>query len=382
MKKVIIVGASYAGLSAAKKLAQSSDVEVLLIDKNSYHYIQVESYGFVATKYKASDVTVNTSDYIKDLNANVKFFKNEVLSFDSSAKTITTVDNEIHSYDELIIATGSLTNFPPQVPNIEKYSRGIKTLQRASEVEQTFDKVINDANWQEKSDEKKSYNMVIGGAGLSGVEIAAEMANLLKKYRSKTNTEAYEINIIIVDGMPTVLPGMDERLVNACQKRLEELGIQIHLGSFIKDVDESKIYLMNEVEIDYDYFVFTGGVKAITLNSQKTYEVNKLNQYIINDKLQLPGEDNIHVIGDAAQIMINDKYFPPTAQIAIKAGEHVANDIASNSNNRFDFKSSGVLVSLGGSYAIGLANDKYFITGLFAHILKKVVTTMWKRKFV
>ncbi len=80
--------------------------------------------------------------------------------------------------------------------------------------------------------------MVIGGAGLSGVEIAAEMANLLKKHKSKTNTEAYAINIIIVDGMPTVLPGMDERLVTACQERLEDLGIQIHLGSFIKDVDE------------------------------------------------------------------------------------------------------------------------------------------------
>ncbi|OUR74206.1 hypothetical protein A9Q76_01240 [Arcobacter sp. 31_11_sub10_T18] len=382
MKKVIIVGASYAGLYATKKLALSSDVEVLLIDKNSYHYIQVESYGFVATKYKASDVTVNTSDYIKNLNANVKFYKNEVLSFDSVAKTVTTGDKETHSYDELIIATGSLTNFPPQVPNIEKYSRGIKTLQRASEVEQTFDKVINDANWQEKSDAKKSYNMVIGGAGLSGVEIAAEMANLLKKHKSKTNTEAYAINIIIVDGMPTVLPGMDERLVTACQERLEDLGIQIHLGSFIKDVDESKIYLMNDVEIEYDYFVFTGGVKAITLNSDKEYEVNKLNQYVVNDKLQLLGEDNIHVIGDAAQIMIGGKYFPPTAQIAIKAGEYVATAITSNSNENFDFKSSGVLVSLGGCYAIGLANDKYFIKGLLAHVLKKVVTTMHKRKFI
>ncbi len=131
-----------------------------------------------------------------------------------------------------------------------------------------------------------------------------------------------------------------------------------------------------------DYFVFTGGVKAITLNSDKEYEVNKLNQYVVNDKLQLLGEDNIHVIGDAAQIMIGGKYFPPTAQIAIKAGEYVATAITSNSNENFDFKSSGVLVSLGGCYAIGLANDKYFIKGLLAHVLKKVVTTMHKRKFI
>jgi len=382
MKKVIIVGASYAGLYAAKKLALCSDVEVILFDKNAYHYIQVESYGFVATKYKASDVTINTSDYINGLNANVKFQQNEILSFDSEAKTITTIDNEEFTYDELIIATGSLTNFPPQVPNIQKYSIGIKTLQRASEVEQTFGKVINDVIWKSKNNSKKSYNMVIGGAGLSGVEIAAEMANLLNKQKSKTNTEAYDINIIIVDGMKTVLPGMDERLVNASQERLEELGIKIYLGSFIKDVDENKIYLMNDVEIEYDYFVFTGGIKAITLNSSKEYAVNKLNQYVVNEKLQLPEEENIHVIGDAAEMMINDKYYPPTAQIAIKAGEYVADAITTNNTDKFDFKSNGVLVSLGGTYAVGLANDKYFIKGLCAHILKKVVTTMHKRKFI
>ena len=378
MRKIIIVGASYAGLYAARKLSSSSDVEVLLFDKNAYHYIQVEAYGYVASVYNKADVTTNTKEYIERLNKNVKFYKNSVLSFDADKKTITTDANEEFSYDKLIIATGSLTNFPPQVPNIEKYSRGIKTLQRASEVEKTFSDILAKAK-NNKSDEKTVYNMAIGGAGLSGVEIAAEMANLIKE--SNINRSKFELNIIIVDGMKTVLPGMDERLVSSCHKRLEDLGVQIHLGSFIKDVDENKIYLMNDVVIDYDYFVFTGGVKAITIPSSKEHEVNRMNQYILNESLHLKDEEDVYVIGDAGEMELDGKYYPPTAQIAIKSGEFVASSILNNTKDAFTFKSAGVLVALGGSFSIGLANDKYYVTGFIANMMKKVVTKMHKNKF-
>ena len=103
MRKIIIVGASYAGLYAARKLSSSSDVEVLLFDKNAYHYIQVEAYGYVSSVYKKSDVTTNTKEYIERLNKNVKFYENSVLSFDADKKTITTDANEEFSYDKLII---------------------------------------------------------------------------------------------------------------------------------------------------------------------------------------------------------------------------------------------------------------------------------------
>ncbi len=378
MEKIIVVGASYAGLYATRKLSSSSDVEVLLFDKNSYHYIQVEAYGYVSSVYKQSDVTTNTKAYVEKLNKNITFYENSVLSFNADKKTITTDTNEEFSYDKLIIATGSLTNFPPQVLNIEKYSRGIKTLQRASEVEKTFSDILEKAK-NNTSNEKTVYNMAIGGAGLSGVEIAAEMAHLIQE--SNINRNKFELNIIIVDGMKTVLPDMDERLVLACHKRLEDLDVQIHLGSFIKDVNESKIYLMNDVVIDYDYFVFTGGVKAITIPSSKEHEVNRMNQYLINESLHLKDEEDVYAIGDVGEMVLDGKYYPPTAQIAIKSGEYVASSILNNTKDAFTFKSAGVLIALGGSFSIGLANDKYYVTGFIANMMKKIVTKMHKNKF-
>lgn len=389
MKKVIIVGASYAGLYAAKKFIKNKEIEVLLFDKSDYHYIQVESYGFVATKYDIADVTINVNEYIKNLESNISFQKKEIQSFDSKTKKVITSNNEEYSYDYLIIATGSITNFPVHVPNIQNYSRGIKTLQKASDVKQTFDSIMNEVIWKQKNIKNKSYNVVIGGAGLSGVEIAAEMSAMLKKDFDSSPNDYSKINIILVDGMKTVLPNMDDRLVMSTQKRLKELGVEIHLGSFIKDVDEKKIYLANDVVVDYDYFIFTGGIKGCTLISDKTYEVNKLNQYLSDDYLHLKGEDDIFVIGDVSQVIHNDEYLAPTAQLAIKAGEYVSDfiqdeirDKPQNIFNTFNPKLNGTLISLGGRYAVALVFNTFFIRGFCAHLLKKFVTRSHKRKFI
>ncbi|QKE27326.1 NADH dehydrogenase [Arcobacter acticola] len=385
MKRVIIIGSSYAGLYAVKRFSKYKNIEVILFDKNDYHYIQVESYGFVSTSYSMSDVTININKYINSLNKNIKFHKEKVDSFDSNLKEITTSNNMKYSYDYLIMATGSLTNFPIQVPNIQKYSVGIKTLQSATKVEQTFNSLITNKKYQKVSQNNK-FNIVIGGAGLSGVEIAADMAAHIKDKFPDTQDNTLKINIIIVDGMQTVLPNMDDRLVSACKKRLDELNIKTYLGSFIKDVDENKIYLANDTIIDYDYFIFSGGIKAVNIESNKNYEINKLNQYIVNNNLKLKGEKDIFVIGDAAEIISNNKYVPPTAQLAIQCGEYVStyihNELSYKYTEEFTAKSNGVLISLGGNYAIGLVYNKFFVEGYFAHLIKKFVTYSHKLKFI
>lgn len=389
MKKVIIIGASYAGLYAAKRFENNKDIEVLLFDKNDYHYVQVESYGFVATQYAISDVTINIAKYIKNLNTNITFYKNEINSFNSNQRKITTSDNVEYSYDYLIIATGALTNFPIQVPNIQKYSMGIKTMKEASAIKEKFDSIVNEVLWKHKKTKNKTYNIVIGGAGLSGVEVAAEMASFIQKDYSFVNMGHSKINIILIDGMKTVLPDMDERLISSTKERLIELNIQIHLGSFIKDVDEEKIYLNNNTIIDYDYFIFTGGIKGHTLNSDKVHEVNKLNQYITDEYLHLKGEDNIFVVGDVSEVIYKEQYIAPTAQLAIKAGEYVANFIqddiqnkSQNLSNRFKPKLNGTLISLGGNYAVALLFNKFFVKGYCSHLIKKFVTSIHKRKFI
>jgi NADH dehydrogenase len=377
MTKVIIIGASYAGLYAAKKLAKNKDIEILLFDKNDYHYMQVEAYGFVATKYDRTDVTISINQFIKKLNSNIKFYKNEIQSFDSDSNTITTIEKETFKYDYLIISTGSLTNFPIQVPNIQKYSTGIKTLQKATQVNKMYKAIIEKVD---NNPEVKEYNIAIGGAGLSGVEIAAEMSTVFK------NKKIYKINIYLIDGMPTILSNMHEKLVSECQKRLEELNIKIYLGSFIKDVDEKKIYLSNNTSIDYDYFIFTGGIKGMTINSVKNYEVNKLNQYISDDYLHLKGEENIFVIGDVSEVTYNNKYFAPTAQLAISSGQYVGqfiqneiNKVQSNILNTFTPKLKGTLVSLGGNYGIGLLLNRYVVKGVFIHLLKSLIAKIHKK---
>lgn len=374
MKKVIIIGASYAGLSALKELSKDKNIEVVIFDKNSYHYLQVESYTYISNVDSQESVLIDIKTYINKLNnKNISFVKEEVEYFDSIHKKVICSNSCEYSYDELIIATGALTNFPPQVPNIKKYSSSIKTLQKAKKARENFIKTLS-----ETSSLKDEYNVLIAGAGLSGVEIACEMAVLLKNSSLKNQRK---INIILVEGMNTVLPNMNAKLVNSCKDRLEKLGVKLFLGSFIKDVEEKNIYLANDVIISYDNFIFTGGVKALTINSQKEHEVNKINQYITDDYLRIKGELDVFAIGDVAQIMYENKYIAPSAQIASKSASYVASYIKNSTYDVFIPSTNGVLIALGGKYAIALLFNKIFIKGYFAYLIKSFISLMHKRKF-
>lgn len=379
MKRVIIVGASYAGLNALKKLKKNKNIDILVFDKNAYHYAQVESYGLASSIYEQSDVTLSLEKYINKCDTNVKFFKEEILSFNNDTKKIYTKDNHEFFFDYLIIATGSLTNFPQQIKNLEQFSSGIKTLTKALTVKNKFEKILKNSKITFSS--QQDQNIVIAGAGLAGVEIAAEMANLVNKYKKSS----LNISIILIDGMKTLLPNMDKRLICASTKRLEHLGVKVFLGSFIKDVTKESIYLENGTSFYYKDFIFTGGIKAVNLSSNKSYKLNKLNQYITDDYLHLENENNIFVIGDAAQVIYNNEYIAPTAQLAIQSGEYVstyiANEIQSKKQKKFTPSSKGVLISLGGTYAIGLLFNKIFIEGTLAYYLKKITTNIHKTKF-
>lgn len=372
MKKVIIIGASYAGLSALKELSKDKNIEVVIFDKNAYHYLQVESYSYISNSSSKDNVLIDINVYIQKLNSeNISFIKEEVIFFDSSKQKVLCSNAMEYFYDDLILATGALTNFPSQVPSIRKYASTIKTLQKAKNARENFIKVLD-----KSSTFKNEYNVVIAGAGLSGVEIAAEMAILLKN-----SSLINKINIILVEGMNTVLPNMNMKLVNSCKSRLEKLEVKLFLGSFIKDVDEKNIYLDNELIISYDNFIFTGGVKAVTINSQRKYEVNKINQYITDAYLNLKDEMHVFAIGDVAQIIYEDRYIAPSAQIASKSAIYVATYIKNNTSESFIPSTNGVLIALGGKYAIALLFNKFFVKGYFAYLIKSLISSIHKRKF-
>ncbi len=376
---IVIIGAGYGGLRAIEKLTKHDNINITLIDKNPYHYMQTEAYGYIAGKYDICDITVDVQSWCDAFNEKVTFIREEALEIKALEQCVVTTNQTIQ-YDQLIIATGAQTNFPTFIEGLKENTYGVKILDRAYELKTKFENIIYK---KVRHNNGETFNVIIGGAGLSGVEIAAEMAYISKKFTKSMGIKYSNITIHLVEAYDTILNGMDNYIIKNTIKRLEKLGVNILTNSFIQNVEKKKIILKNGNEIQYDFMIFTGGIIANDINQSIHFETNKLNQFIVTPYLNVKGFDNIYAIGDCAQIKdIKGDMLPPTSQIA----EQCASSVAGNIINKieeielipYDGKVDGMFVALGGNYAVGTMYNKLKVKGYLAYLLKKIITFMYR----
>ncbi len=375
---IVILGAGYGGLRAVEKLIKNQNVHITLIDANPYHYMQTEVYGYIAGKYDICDITIDIKNWCTGFSKNINFVNEEAIDINIKDQEVVTVNQNI-KYDELIIATGATTNFPTFIDGLEENTYGVKVLDRAYELKSKFEKIIYKKIRHSGNTE---FNVVIGGAGLSGVEIAAEMAYMSKKITKSSGKKYSDISITLIEAYDSILNGMDQYIIKHTVKRLNSLGIKVMTKSFISTVEKEKIILENGSEINYDFMIFTGGIKATGLNETLDVEKNNLNQFIVDKYLNINGYQNIYAIGDCAQILdIDGKFLPPTSQIAEQCAQNVAKNIISKMNNKnlevYSGHIDGMFVALGGRYAVGNILDKFKVKGYLAYLVKKLITKMY-----
>ncbi len=375
MIKVAIIGAGYGGLRAVEHLVENKNISLFLFDENSYHYLQTEAYGYIAGRFDLHDVALDLKNWCHGFERPITFIKQKVNYIDSTNSLIKT-DAGCYDYDYLIIATGARTNFFKFIEGMDKYGYGVKKLFRSHGFRTSFEHLLYE-KLQNSSMQGKSINLAIGGAGLSGVEIAAEMGNVIKKHSKSIGECAKEIKIYLIDASDTILPGMSEYIIKNTQKRLEDLNVEIMTESFIERVDMDTIYFKDSSSLKYTFMIFTGGILANTIDSDLKVELNKTDQYICDMTLRI--HKNIFTVGDCCQIKGRDNTtLPPTAQIAEKSAEYVASAlddlIEKKEIKPFRGRVDGVFVALGGRYAVGELFVRVKVKGYLAYILKKLIT--------
>ncbi len=378
MKKVVIIGAGYGGLRVIEKLAKQPNLDITLIDANPYHYMQTEAYGYIAGKFDICDITVDIKSWCSGFSKYIKFINEEALNIDTKDQTVTTTNQKLH-YDELIIATGAKTNFPAFIEGLKDHTYGVKILDRAYELKRKFEKIIYSKIRHSSDDE---FNIIIGGAGLSGVEIAAEMAYIAKKFTGSIGIRNNKIHIYLVEAYDTILKGLDPYIIKNSIKRLDDLGVKVMTDSFIQKVGKNHIELKSGEIIDFDFMIFTGGIRASGLNDVLEVEKNRMNQFVVDEYLHLKGFENIYAIGDCAEIKNSDgTLLPPTSQIAEQCAEQVAKNIIAKEKfqdiQKYEGKIDGMFVALGGSYAVGTLFNTVKVKGYLAFLLKKAITKMY-----
>lgn len=377
MKKIVILGGGYAGIYALRELVKNKDIKITLIDKHTFHNLQPEVYDLISNKSNIADVTIDLTTLCNGFEHDFLEFKNlRVIDIDEKLKIIYTQEKESIEYDYLIMATGTRTFFPKSIDGL-KNTDDIKKLHRAMFFKQSFETQL----FNKISDEAKKCDkthIVVVGAGLSGVEITAEMAYYATKFFKRGNFACDNLKISLISSRDTILPGFSQKMISMSHKRLKDLDINIITNTKMLSSDKEYLYLSNGTQIRYSFIIYTGGVEASAIASKLNVEKNRKGQIVVNEYLQTTEYEDIFAVGDVAEIKNDkDEVMPPNVTIARASGVNVGKNILNLLKNKemtpCKPKLEGTLIALGGKYAVCDLYGVIQVKGFIGYIIKQYV---------
>ena len=378
---IIIIGGGYAGLQCVEELAKNVNNDIKLFDKNPYHYMQTDVYDLIANEGDFADVTVDLNSFCVGFCSSVEFVKEEILNIDFENKNVISM-NEQHQYDYLVLAVGARTRFFSNIDGLKEFGYGIKALHRAMYFKQKFEMSLF-----KKLDQGGRYceplTIVIAGGGLSGVEIAAQMASFASDFYKNNNFVCRKLNIVLVNSGDEILKGLDKKLVRQSQKHLDKLGIITIRNQKVVAITLDQVTLSDGDIIMMDYMIFAGGVEPNGLVHE--LDINKTSWgYIeVDEYLMSTQYKEVFAIGDCTTIYDHEDPLSPTADIAEQMGVLCAkniNAIIKNENTqKHTIRSRGIIIALGRGYAVGKLFGIH-LKGYPAYILKKLIEKVYSYK--
>lgn len=332
-KHVVIVGGGFAGVYAAKRLADT-DVNITLIDRNNYFLFQPLLYQVATGLLEPSEVATTLRQLFRDQD-NVRVIKGEVTDIDTTAKTVTSELEEISTsfdYDYLIVGAGSNQGYFGN-DHFAEYAPGMKSIDVALEIRSSLMHAFEMAELTEDPAERERLmTFVIVGAGPTGVELAGQFAEL--SHRNSEDQYATlnprDAKIILLDGAPQVLPPFGKRLGRKAQRALEEAGVDVRLNAMVTDLDATSVTYKTkkgeEVTIETGFKVWSAGVSGSPLGKmvadQLGAELDRAGRVQVNGDLTVGDDKTVFVTGD---MMGNGT--PGLAQGGIQSGEYAAERI-------------------------------------------------------
>lgn len=381
-KKVLVLGAGYAGLQTVtklQKLVSNQDVDVTLINKNDYHYEATWLHEASAGTLNYQDALYPITNVI-DRNK-VNFVKAEVSKINKDAKTVET-SNGIFEYDILVVALG----FESETFGIEgmkEHALQIENINTSRRISKHIeDKFANYAASKEK--DENDLAILVGGAGFTGVELLGELTERIPELCKKYGVDQSKVKITCVEAAPKMLPMFSENLVNYVVKYLEERGVEFKISTPIVACNEKGFVVkVNDVEqtLEANTAIWAAGVRGSKL-MEESFDGVKRGRIVVKDDLSIDNYDDIFVIGDCSAVMAgegdNKRPLPTTAQIAMQQGEHLAKNIKNIFNGEkteaFSYDDKGTVCSLGSHDGVGVVMGRE-ITGKKAAFMKKVIDT-------
>ena len=377
LKRVVIIGGGFAGLTLAKKI-NTKQFQVVLIDKNNYHLFPPLLYQVATADLPETSIAFPFRKIFKD-RKNFFFRMAEVKNVNNINKTVETSIGKLN-YDFLIIATGSTTNFYG-VEGLTIRSMPMKSIREAlnirSMILQNFEAALSIKNKRKK---QSIMNYVIAGAGPTGVELAGALGeikqNVLPKEYPKLNSDMMQITLI--QGAQRILPAFSEKASEKAMQYLQKLGVKIQLNSIVTDYFGDYIQTHDNKDLVAHTLIWTAGVIGNPIDGLEQ-NIQKNNRRISVDEYnRVLYNNNIFAIGDIA-FMQQENYpagHPMVAQVAIQQATILAKNIQNIAEKKplkkFSYKDKGAMATIGKNKAIA-ETEKFTSYGRFAWYLWMLV---------
>lgn len=369
--KVVIVGAGFGGLWAARTLAQAP-VDIWVVDRNNYHTFFPLLYQVAAAELEPEDIIYPVRNILHNYS-NIRFLLGEVTGIDWTHQKVLLGSQSI-PYDYLILSVGSKAHFL-DVSGAAEYAFSLKTLDDAVQLRNHILCRFEAANYETDSAiRKQMLTFAIVGGGPTGVEFAGALAELVRVplHKDYPNLDFSEVHILLLEATDRLLTGVPERLQNYTVRQLKRKGVEVELNSPVSQIASQAVTLKDGRVIPTETVVWTAGVGGTSLLQNWDFPTRRNGQLDVLPTLQVADHPNIYIIGDLAHVEQEGHPLQLIATVATQegkwAGKNVLRQITGVEPKPFRYHDPGMMAVTGRNAAV-VRIGRYAFTGFLAWVI-------------
>ncbi|MEO9872331.1 NAD(P)/FAD-dependent oxidoreductase [Ekhidna sp.] len=380
LPRIIIVGGGFGGLNLAKEL-RKTEAQVVLLDKNNFHTFQPLLYQ-VATAGLEPDSIARPLRKSLEGSPNHFFRMVKVTGISSERNEVVTSIGNL-SYDYLILANGSVTNYFNKKdfrPKVLPLKRIVHALDARSHILQNFEQAVMT---KDQNELEKMMNIVVVGGGPTGVEVSGALAELKRFILPKDypDLDFSQMNIHLIEGSARLLNGMSDFAGKEALNYMKKMGIDVQLSTFVEDYDGDTVTL-NSGKIETATVVWSAGVRGNVVEGLEESSVER-SRILVDEFSRVKGTENVFAIGDVAMMQSEEfpNGHPMVAPVAMQQGRHLAKNLKKilkkEETEGFKYLDKGSMATIGKNKAVvDMPNGMHF-KGFFAWLIWMFVHIMY-----